>query len=187
MSSEQQLQAILNQMHANAAAITNNDTSTTTEEEKANPEVFAELQGILGKMHVGASVDKFSQFRNSHSQETLSRVEQNSSNLKSLTLDGVSSNHKFFDRRYFSSRLVDDYSTLGKHMVHNTHLTSLKINIHQSPALQSMAISEGIARSFFEGLSQNSSIKDLTITSNTNYAHCGIWRLYLGHIGRITI
>ena len=56
MSSEQQLQAILEQMHANAATNSNNNTSTTTEEEKANPEVFATV-------HLW---DKFSQFRNSH-------------------------------------------------------------------------------------------------------------------------
>lgn len=80
-------------MHVETATNNNNNTSTTTEEEKANPEVFAELQGMLGKMHGhGApSMDKFGQFRNSHSQETLSRVEQNSSNLRSLTLDGVGS------------------------------------------------------------------------------------------------
>ena len=103
-------------------------------------------------------------------------MEQNRSNLRSLTLDEVRFTHKFFDgHRYFISRLVDDYSTLGKHMMHNTHLTSLKVNIHECEALQSTAISERtIARSFFEGLRQNSSIEDLTITSSTNFAHCGI-------------
>jgi len=61
MSSEQQqieaqLQDILMQMHANAATNTDN-TSTTTEEEKANPEVFEELQAILGEMH--GKADKY--------------------------------------------------------------------------------------------------------------------------------
>jgi len=185
MSSEQQLQAILEQMHANAATITNNDTSTT-EEEKANPEVFAELQAILGKMH-GA------QFMNSHSRETLYRMEQNSSYLRSLTLDGVNSTHKYSDgHRYFSSSSVDDYSTLGEHMVNHTHLTSLTVNIHESEALQSTTLPSGstnpgftmrrlsseviMAQTFFDGLRQNSSINALTLTSSINNVNGLVWR-----------
>jgi len=112
-------------------------------------------------------------FMNSHSRETLSRIEQNSSNMRKLILDGVNSTRKhFLVDGYFSSSLVDDYSTLGEHIKNNTRLTSLKVNIHESEALQRVCM----AQTFFDGLRQNSSIKDLTLTSSINIVNGVVWR-----------
>jgi len=101
------------------------------------------------------------------SETLLSGIEQNQSGYSTRLVLG---------KNHFNSSEVDDYSTLGEHIKSNTHLTTLEVRIHQSETLRSAAVSEGcVGRTFFEGLKQNSSIKELTLKSSVDIV-CGVWR-----------
>ena len=61
----------------------------------------------------------------SHSQETLRRVEQNIC----LMLNTPWETEPRWGMRCFNSNLKDDYLVLGKHIENNTHLTELIIDL----------------------------------------------------------
>ena len=95
---------------------------------------------------------------NSHSQETLSRVERNAPSLTTLILDGINFPREYANgQRYFSSRAGDDYCILGDHIGYNTHVTTLIYEPHRCAALSARD------HAFFDGLIHNSSINELQL------------------------
>ena len=104
----------------------------------------------------------------SHSKETLSRVEQNDSRLTCLILDTPWET----DPRWgyylgcFNSNLEDDYLVLGKHIENNTHITELRINLRIMRE-----------QNFLENLVRNSSINNVMLVDSIDN---GLWRSILG-------
>ena len=87
----------------------------------------------------------------SHSQETLRRIEQNNDTLIQLSLGGNA-----YGR--FTSSDASDYSRLGAAIRNNTHLTKLRVYLGANQALD---ISNN---EFFDGLKRNTSINDLELS-----------------------
>ena len=83
----------------------------------------------------------------SHSQETLRRVQENDDTLEILQI-GL---------RGFSSSVGDDYSRLGTFTGKNTRLTMLEIELSDGIAL------DVTNSAFYDGLKHNSSIHQLNI------------------------
>ena len=87
-------------------------------------------------------------------RETLRRVEQNDE-----TLDELSLGYNIGDGCFDSSD-GNDYSTLGRFIGENTHLTKLYIKLRASIAL------DVTNRDFFEGIKRSSSIRKSTLVCN---------------------
>jgi len=94
----------------------------------------------------------------STSQETLQRISQNDHTLTMLFIDDHRNDrHNRGSTGIFNSRSRDDFSRLGKHIAKNEHLKRLRLHVNNIPALDD---SNG---DFYNGLRQNSSIRDLLV------------------------
>ena len=87
----------------------------------------------------------------SKSQKTLRQIEQNDAQFRYLRIG-----YSTYDREFIS---IDssDYPRLGAAIGNNTHLSSLVVNPVGAPTLD-IANTE-----FFDGLKQNTSIRDLSL------------------------
>ena len=101
---------------------------------------------------------------NDNSQETLRRVAQDDPSLTELTLDN---NYGADDEEFYSDN-SDDYSALGAAIANNTHLETLEVTSSNDLPL-------GVAdREFYDGLTRNSSIHELTLRCCNNNIAGGI-------------
>ena len=102
----------------------------------------------------------------SHSQETLRRVQQNDDTLNTLQLcQGTS---MFDGAGRFNSNDGSDYSKLGAAIGENTHLTTLDVNLSDGIML------DVIHTGFYDGLKRNTSIHELKLSCANNNIVCGV-------------
>jgi len=98
---------------------------------------------------------------NSHSQETLRRIEQN--DVTELCIG-----HSDFDGWFISSD-AGDYSRLGAAIGNNIHLKTLNVYLGADQAL------DASNTEFFNGLKRNSSINDLSLNCRSQTLVGGVW------------
>ena len=127
-----------------------------------------------------------SRMMDSHSQETLRRIEQNDTTLSILQIGYKYDPHwsNSDDRRgnysnrdgTFNSRNSDDFSRLGASIKENTHLTDLYILLNGDGIIRSGRNNNGVVDGnpgaigldvtndeFYEGIRQNSSFRRLEL------------------------
>jgi len=101
-------------------------------------------------------------YNSDYSQETLRYVEDNDHRLVEL---GITNNNRIIDLdigRYFTSSNGDDYSRLGNCIGRNTHLKTLYVELRD---IRLSATHSG----FFEGVKQNSSIREFKMNDLSYY------------------
>jgi len=93
-----------------------------------------------------------------YSRETLRRIEENNDTFIELGIcdDNDDDVDLSIDGRFFTSRDEDDYTTLGSYIGRNTHLNTLYVELDSIRSLQTDS-------GFFEGIKQNSSIREIKI------------------------
>ena len=95
-----------------------------------------------------------------HYEETLLRIEQNDNSLTTLFITGGIHTRDGHGGK-FNSR--DGFARLGNSIGTNTHLTNLEVSIRHGIEL------DVTHREFFQGLTQNNSIKKIKLLCNGRY------------------
>jgi hypothetical protein len=112
-------------------------------------------------------------FDSDYIQKVLKRIKKKNDQVKQIVLGNYSS-ERYRDIVVFNSSNSDDFSTLGRLIGKNTHLTKLSVKEDNLIAL------DASNRDFYDGLTRNSSINDLFLSNRRLLGEVaeGILRVY---------